>query len=334
MATMQEKMEENIKEVLELYNSGITKVDKLVNITGKARFTIYKYRKILKEKRMIFDKSHIEEAEKIMKLYNAEIEIDEIAEKTGYGTQYIKDCIRQAKSKKESLIEDYNNGNTDINELAQKYELGTKTIQQYLFLGRKEGKIKNGKRINTEIAGNDAEESSVEKTKRLSKQKENEIKQLLIKSYPLDIAKKLGIMPYQVYDVIDSMSEDERDIIIGLRLQGRTYISGRIEEIKNREVYEVINEILEAEENGEELNNKGYIYDRINEIRDKEDIRYSIRRIAEKFTTLDALRQIDETEKTMKGLNDLAEVYYTLGAKGASQRILERIEKNLKKKKI
>ena len=99
---MKDNHEERLKEIVELYNSGIILQKDLQKETQWSTSTICKYIKEAKERGMIGKK----------------------------------------KNKFEELVELYNNGTTDLNELSKKLEIEISTVKTYMSTAKKQGILK------------------------------------------------------------------------------------------------------------------------------------------------------------------------------------------------
>lgn len=165
----------------------------------------------------------------IIRLYNSGItDIKELAKQVELSEGTLKNYILKAKkegrieaqgqvSTYEKVINLYKSGIINNKDIAKKLAISSETVRKYLIEAEKEEEIEKPKR---------------KQSKRDTAKKINLVKKLLIDKCPMDIAKELRIEPYKVYDIIDSMSEDEKSSIIHKGLKNREYIYDRISELK------------------------------------------------------------------------------------------------------
>lgn len=95
----------------------------------------------------------------------------------------------------------YNKGVQSTNAIAKTLNANKKTIQGYIYKARRKGLLIDSQFSNK----NDNSQKHPAKT-----DIKKVIKNMLSKKYPLEIAEELGIKPVEVFDVWDSMTDEEQ----------------------------------------------------------------------------------------------------------------------------
>lgn len=207
-------------QLIEIYNSGITDVGEIARILDSTRGTIETYISKAKKDGEIIKKKEAKKREKKI-------------------SKYVQ------------LVELYNSGITNINELATKLESPKSSIYSYIHRAQKEGKIVKVVK-ETKIKKDKKKDIPKEKITKtcISKEMQKNINTKLITQYPFDAALSLNVQPMLIYDYLENMGEKERkDLKANLLKRNIIWIKVRdlkIEKAKNNEkisVYDAIQQL-------------------------------------------------------------------------------------------
>lgn len=230
--------------------------------------------------------------------------------------RYLSKEAQDQKAKKPieiRIIEMYIGGKKNLSEIQQETNASMMIVKETIKAGKNLGLIYDTKRETS----SEVQVSGRTKKEIISHKQKREIKQMLLDKYPLDIARILGMAPYRLYDVIDSMSDKEKDSITKQRLQKQDYIYETVQEIKHMSM---------ISENNENNGKKVTFLDALRQI--EEDETKEIEKKNKENKEPRENEKSKRSERNERNLLQLAEVYYTLGAKNASARILDVVEAN------
>ena len=255
------------QRAIELYNSGVTSKAQIAREIGKSINTVRLYLDYGKELGLL-----------------KEPKLDE------------QDIPKKARI--EEIADMHNSGKTE-EEISQITGLKIGTVKDYMYKGRCAGLINRKKEESYDLEEKEINEKASSKKTKSKKSKTNkaimitaqrreEVKKLVETMYPIEIAKKLEIRPYDVYNIMDSVPINEMSKINMRAIGNRSNINMQIQELQSEEMMGIS----------------------------------------------EALQEIEKTERSVKNLFELADVYYILGAKISCLRVIDKIGKYTKKEVI
>ena len=235
-------------QVVEMWNSGIDKkeiAEKLGITTKSVDVHLYRARKAGQEvrKNPVKRTRKAEKQEQVVEMWNSGIDKKEIAEKLGITTRSVDGRLYRARKtgqevrkqegktgKKEQVVEMWNSG-INKKEIAEKLGLRIDTVIVYLCQARKSGQelrknpvnrarkprqtlTKVSKEKKTEQEKSSLNTPKIEKARGQGIDIKSKIMAMLCTNLPIDVAEKLKIKPFVVYDIVDSLSEDEKKEIL------------------------------------------------------------------------------------------------------------------------
>ena len=239
---------EKQEQVVEMWNSGIDKkeiAEKLGITTRSVDGRLYRARKTGQEVRKQEGKTG--KKEQVVEMWNSGINKKEIAEKLGLridtvivylcqarksGQELRKNPVKRTRKagKQEQVVEMWNSG-INQKEIAEKLGITIGTINTYLCQARKTGQelrkntvnrarkprqtlTKVSKEKKTKQENSSLNTPKIEKARGQGIDIKSKIMAMLCTNLPIDVAEKLKIKPFVVYDIVDSLSEDEKKEIL------------------------------------------------------------------------------------------------------------------------
>ena len=238
-------------QVIEMWNSGIDKkeiAEKLGITINGVNCHLYKATKAGQglRKNPVKRGRKIEKQDQVVEMWNSGINKKEIAEKLEITINTVSTYLYQARKagqelrknpvkrgrkieKQDQVVEMWNSG-IDKKEIAEKLGITINAVYYHLYRARKTGQevrkqeIKTGKQEQTvkkvSKEKKTKQENSSLNTPKIEKAKgqgidiKSKIMAMLCTNLPIDVAEKLKIKPFVVYDIVDSLSEEEKKEIL------------------------------------------------------------------------------------------------------------------------
>ena len=234
IVTMKDRYKEKTlcrERAIELYNSGVTSKAQIAREIGKSINTVRLY---------------LDYGRELGLLKEPKLDEQDIPKKTRI----------------EEIADIHNSGKTE-EEISQITGLKIGTVKDYMYRGRCAGLINRKKEERHNLEEKETNEKASRKTSKSKKVKpiritakiREEVKKLLETMYPIEIAKKLEIRPYDVYNIMDSVPINEMSKINMRAIKNRSNINMQIQELQSEEMMGISEALQEIEKTERSVKN-------------------------------------------------------------------------------